>query len=117
MQSKCIMSSIGPYQETRFLPSHYSFVGKTFIQQLTSFPTCTGAYVVQAFAKKLDELLHQPPDYGSGRECDCVLLLLAHLYNYKVREMFSVVSSLFCRTNGVHYGYNGNSWEPECELV
>ena len=40
--------------------------------------------MVQALAKKLDELLGDPPNYGRGKECDCVLLLLAHLYNYKV---------------------------------
>lgn len=44
-----------------------------------------GAYVVQALAERLDQLLRDPPNYGQGKECNCVLLLLAFLYNYKVR--------------------------------
>ena len=43
-----------------------------------------GAYFVQALAKKLDELLKMPPNYGAGKECNCAIALFAHLYNFKV---------------------------------
>ena len=43
-----------------------------------------GAYMVQRLAQKLDQLLSQPPDYGRGKECNCVLLLIAYLYTFKV---------------------------------
>jgi nucleolar MIF4G domain-containing protein 1 len=43
-----------------------------------------GAYVVQTLAQKLDSLLSQSPNYGRGKECDCVMLLMASLYNFKV---------------------------------
>uniref|UniRef100_A0A1X7SLF1 MIF4G domain-containing protein n=1 Tax=Amphimedon queenslandica TaxID=400682 RepID=A0A1X7SLF1_AMPQE len=33
--------------------------------------------------KKLDELLSSP-SYGKGKECDCLLLVISHLYNFKV---------------------------------
>ena len=40
--------------------------------------------MVQSLAVKLDELLKDGQNYGRGKECDCVVLLLAHLYNYRV---------------------------------
>ena len=43
-----------------------------------------GAHVVQSLAQKLGALLGDKPNYGRGKECDCVVLLLAHLYNYRV---------------------------------
>ena len=44
-----------------------------------------GAHLVQSLAQKLGSLLGNKPNYGRGKECDCVVLLLAHLYNYRVR--------------------------------
>lgn len=41
--------------------------------------------MVQSLAQKLGALLGDQPNYGRGKECDCVVLLLAHLYNYRVR--------------------------------
>lgn len=43
-----------------------------------------GAYFVQVLAKKLDELLKMPPEYGVGKECNCAISLFSHLYNFKV---------------------------------
>ena len=42
--------------------------------------------MVQGLTKKLGLLLGDPPDYGRGKECDCVVLMLAHLYNYRVGD-------------------------------
>ena len=49
--------------------------------------TLPGAYVIQALAQKLSKLLGDLPNYGQGKECDCVVLLIAHLYNFKVGEV------------------------------
>ena len=48
----------------------------------------SGAHVVQSLAKKLGSLLGDGPNYGAGKECDCVLLMLAHLYNYRVGKLY-----------------------------
>ena len=44
--------------------------------------------MVQSLAKKLGSLLGDGPNYGAGKECDCVLLMLAHLYNYRVGKLY-----------------------------
>ena len=46
--------------------------------------TSKGAYLVQKLAQKLDTFLSESPNYGRGKECDCVLLLIGHLYTFKV---------------------------------
>ncbi|CAI8022832.1 Nucleolar MIF4G domain-containing protein 1 [Geodia barretti] len=43
-----------------------------------------GAYLVQKLAQKLESLLSQPPNYGQGKECDCIVLLMANLYTLKI---------------------------------
>lgn len=48
----------------------------------------SGAHVVQSLAKKLGSLLGDGPNYGAGKECDCILLMLAHLYNYRVGKLY-----------------------------
>ena len=56
-----------------------------------------GAHVVQSLAKKLGLLLGDGPNYGIGKECDCVVLMLAHLYNYRVCSYFdNYLSVVFC---------------------
>lgn len=42
-----------------------------------------GAVFLQQFVKKFDCLCHEE-SYGKGKEIDNVLILLAHLYNFKV---------------------------------
>ena len=44
----------------------------------------TGAYFLQSLAEKFRELHCNGPNYGQGKECDCVILLFSHLYNFKV---------------------------------
>ena len=39
---------------------------------------------MQVLAKRLAALMAAGGSYGAGRECDCVLLLLAQLYNLRV---------------------------------
>ena len=51
-----------------------------------SHPT-KGAYLVQKLAQKLESLLSQPPNYGQGKECNCVVLLMANLYTFKVSPL------------------------------
>lgn len=48
----------------------------------------TGASVIEVLVCKLDSLLSLSPNYGNGKECDCLLLLLTHLYNFKVSIYF-----------------------------
>ncbi|XP_019854558.1 PREDICTED: nucleolar MIF4G domain-containing protein 1-like [Amphimedon queenslandica] len=42
-----------------------------------------GFAVLSQLVKKLNELLSSP-SYGKGKECDCLLLVISHLYNFKV---------------------------------
>ena len=55
-----------------------------------------GAHVVQSLAMKLGLLLGDGPNYGIGKECDCVVLMLAHLYNYRVCSYFDKINFI-CR--------------------
>ncbi len=43
-----------------------------------------GAHVVQSLVMRLDPLLRGGGGREGGKEADCLLLLLAHLYNYRV---------------------------------
>ncbi|XP_077978502.1 nucleolar MIF4G domain-containing protein 1-like [Glandiceps talaboti] len=43
-----------------------------------------GAHFLQNLAKKLNDVYQQNDNYGEGKECDNVVLLFAHLYNFKV---------------------------------
>lgn len=64
--------------------------------ELPVVPHSEGAHVIQVLAKKLSCLLSLPPSYGQGKECDCVLMLIGHLYNFKV-WVYSLVAT-FCWT-------------------
>ena len=51
----------------------------------------TGASVTEVLVCKLDSLLSLSPNYGNGKECDCLVLLLTHLYNFKVSIVLQVL--------------------------
>ena len=55
----------------------------------------TGASVTEVLVCKLDSLLSLSPSYGNGKECDCLILLLTHLYNFKVSIFFKNSTSKF----------------------
>lgn len=54
----------------------------------------TGAHVVQKLVAQLAPLLERR-ECSDGKEMDCLVLLLAHLYNYRVRGPASVATSFF----------------------
>jgi nucleolar MIF4G domain-containing protein 1 len=43
-----------------------------------------GFSVAVGLVKALNDYLSNPPDYSKGKECDCVLLLLSQMYNFKM---------------------------------
>ncbi len=43
-----------------------------------------GAYIIQKIVSKLDGYLWSSDRVGAGKEADCLVLLLAQLYNYQV---------------------------------
>lgn len=62
--------------------------------------------MVQTLAEKLDELLGDSPNYGRGKECNCVVLILAHLYNYKVGAVpLPVLDLIVCSFNTLEAAY------------
>ena len=56
----------------------------------------TGAYFLQSLAEKFSELHSDSPNYGRGKECDCVILLFSHLYNFKVsvKTNYRIISNI-----------------------
>ena len=53
------------------------------------FFSILGAVFLQHLVRKFDELGHLE-DYGIGKEIDNVIVLLCHLYNFKVIITFSL---------------------------
>ncbi|XP_038077410.1 nucleolar MIF4G domain-containing protein 1-like [Patiria miniata] len=56
-----------------------------------------GAHFIETLARKLDDLYKQGGNYGHGKQCDNVILLFIHLYNFKVIHctlMYDIIRKL-----------------------
>ncbi|XP_076349101.1 nucleolar MIF4G domain-containing protein 1 homolog [Tachypleus tridentatus] len=58
--------------------------------------TEVGAHFLQSLATKFNILLNSGPDHGQGKECDNLLALMAHLYNFKVTHSVLIYDILRC---------------------
>ncbi|XP_022241733.1 nucleolar MIF4G domain-containing protein 1-like isoform X2 [Limulus polyphemus] len=61
--------------------------------------TEVGAHFLQSLATKFNVLLNSGPDHGQGKECDNLLALIAHLYNFKVTHSVLIYDILRCLAN------------------
>ena len=55
----------------------------------------SGAFFLQELANMFNALYNTPPNYGPGKQCDCVLLLFAQLYNFKVGTCIGTTRLLY----------------------